>query len=64
LRFAASRARPNTVRAYAHDLKTFFAVVGWSSTGMTDTYREAATRRLGRSPDAPTASCGVPSAGC
>jgi integrase/recombinase XerD len=25
---AASRARPNTVRAYAHDLKTFFGVVG------------------------------------
>ena len=28
LEFAASRARPNTVRAYAHDLKTFFTVVG------------------------------------
>jgi integrase len=28
LEFASSRARPNTVRAYAHDLKTFFAVVG------------------------------------
>src|SRR4051794_41764418 len=28
LRFAAGRARPNTVRAYAHDLKTFFTVVG------------------------------------
>ena len=27
LEFAASRARPNTVRAYAHDLKAFFAVV-------------------------------------
>jgi site-specific recombinase XerD len=27
LRFAASRARPNTVRAYAHDLKVFFTVV-------------------------------------
>ena len=25
--FAAGRARPNTVRAYAHDLKTFFTVV-------------------------------------
>jgi integrase/recombinase XerD len=25
--FAASRARPNTVRAYAHDLKVFFSVV-------------------------------------
>jgi integrase/recombinase XerD len=28
LSFAASRARPNTVRAYAHDLKAFFTVVG------------------------------------
>src|SRR4051794_4000121 len=28
LRFAAGRARPNTVRAYAADLKTFFGVVG------------------------------------
>ncbi|HEY2812536.1 MAG TPA: hypothetical protein VGJ03_03620, partial [Acidimicrobiales bacterium] len=28
LEFAAGRARPNTVRAYAHDLKTFFTVVG------------------------------------
>ena len=27
LEFAASRARPNTVRAYAHDLKAFFAIV-------------------------------------
>ncbi len=28
LAFAGERARPSTVRAYAHDLKTFFAVVG------------------------------------
>ncbi len=28
LEFASGRARPNTVRAYAHDLKTFFTVVG------------------------------------
>jgi len=28
LEFASGRARPNTVRAYAHDLKTFFAIVG------------------------------------
>jgi integrase/recombinase XerD len=28
LSFASSRARPNTVRAYAHDLKLFFVVVG------------------------------------
>ena len=27
LEFAAARARPNTVRAYAHDLKVFFQVV-------------------------------------
>ena len=27
LEFCAGRARPNTVRAYAHDLKTFFSVV-------------------------------------
>lgn len=27
LLFAGSRARPNTVRAYAHDLKTFFSIV-------------------------------------
>jgi hypothetical protein len=27
LEFAASRARPNSVRAYTHDLKTFFTVV-------------------------------------
>src|SRR5918995_988339 len=28
LGFVSGRARPNTVRAYAHDLKVFFAVVG------------------------------------
>ncbi len=28
LEFVAGRARPNTVRAYAHDLKVFFDVVG------------------------------------
>jgi integrase/recombinase XerD len=28
LEFVAGRARPNTVRAYAHDLKVFFGVVG------------------------------------
>jgi hypothetical protein len=27
LRVAGGRARPNTVRAYAHELKTFFSVV-------------------------------------
>ena len=28
LEFVSGRARPNTVRAYAHDLKVFFSVVG------------------------------------
>ena len=28
LEFVAGRARPNTVRAYGHDLKVFFSVVG------------------------------------
>lgn len=28
LEFVAGRARPNTVKAYAHDLKVFFAVAG------------------------------------
>ena len=28
LEFAAGRCRENTVRAYAHDLKVFFEVVG------------------------------------
>jgi site-specific recombinase XerD len=32
LEFVRGRARPNTVRAYAHDLKTFFAVVGKEPT--------------------------------
>ena len=33
LQFAAGRARPNTVRAYAHDLKAFFTVVTKEQTG-------------------------------
>jgi hypothetical protein len=28
LEFASGRARPNTVRAYAHDLSIFFGVIG------------------------------------
>jgi hypothetical protein len=28
LEFVAGRSRPNTLRAVAHDLKTFFGVVG------------------------------------
>jgi integrase/recombinase XerD len=35
LEFAHGRARPATVRAYAHDLKTFFAVVGKEPAAVT-----------------------------
>lgn len=35
LEFAHGRARPSTVRAYAHDLKTFFAVVGKAPAEVT-----------------------------
>jgi site-specific recombinase XerD len=35
LEFALGRARPSTVRAYAHDLKTFFAVVGKAPAEVT-----------------------------
>ena len=35
LEFAGGRARPSTVRAYAHDLKVFFAVVGKEPTDVT-----------------------------
>jgi integrase/recombinase XerD len=35
LSFVASRARPNTERAVAHDLKTFFSVVGKAPTRVT-----------------------------
>lgn len=35
LEFAAGRARPNTVRAYAHDLKVFFTVVGKEPAAVT-----------------------------
>jgi len=35
LEFAHGRARSSTVRAYAHDLKTFFAVVGKEPAGVT-----------------------------
>jgi hypothetical protein len=43
--FAASRARPNTVRAYAHDLKAFFTIVGKEPvevTGVVDGVRDRA----------------------
>lgn len=35
LEFTRGRARPNTVRAYAHDLKTFFSVVQKEPTEVT-----------------------------
>ena len=35
LEFAGGRARPNTVRAYAHDLKVFFTVVGKEPAAVT-----------------------------
>ena len=35
LEFVAGRCRPNTVRAVAFDLKTFFTVVGKDPAGVT-----------------------------
>jgi integrase/recombinase XerD len=35
LEFAAGRSRPNTVRAYAHDLKVFFSVVAMEPVEVT-----------------------------
>jgi integrase/recombinase XerD len=35
LEFTRGRARPNTVRAYAHDLKTFFSVIQMDPTEVT-----------------------------
>ena len=35
LEFASGRCRPNTVRAYAHDLKAFFTVVGENPCDVT-----------------------------
>lgn len=35
LEFIAGRARPNTVKAYAHDLKVFFTVVGKEASEVT-----------------------------
>ncbi len=35
LEFVVGRARPNTVRAYAHDLSTFFSVVAKEPTEVT-----------------------------
>ena len=35
LEFAAGRCRPNTVRAYAHDLKVFFSVVDKEPAAVT-----------------------------
>lgn len=35
LEFVAARARPNTVKAYAHDLKVFFTIVGKDPAAVT-----------------------------
>ena len=35
LEFASGRARPNTVRAYAHDLKVFFGIVAKDPVDVT-----------------------------
>ena len=51
LEFASGRCRPNTVRAYAHDLKAFFTVVGKDPCDVTSRDVLAFVRR----PAAPSA---------
>lgn len=54
LEFVASRARPNTLRAVAHDLKTFFAVVNKTQRCCRSRhlrFLSSATRRPDRRPD-------------
>jgi integrase/recombinase XerD len=50
LEFIAARARPNTVKAYAHDLKVFFTVVAKEPTEVTarDVLRFVTGQRQGR----------------
>ena len=43
--FAGSRARPNTVRAYAHDLKTVFSVVAMDPVDVRRRTCAASSRR-------------------
>ncbi len=51
LEFASGRARPNTVRAYAHDLKVFFSIVAKDPVEVTP----ADVMRLRDRPAAPAA---------
>ena len=67
LEFAAGRARPNTVRAYAHDLKAFFTVVAQGSRSMSAPRMCSASSRLSAAlGSAPRTWCGSPMAarGC
>lgn len=50
LEFVAGRARPNTVKAYAHDLKVFFSIVGKDPVAVTsrDVLAFVAEQRRGR----------------
>ena len=50
LEFLGARARPNTVRAYADDLKVFFTVVGKDPTEVTapDVMAFITSQRRGR----------------
>jgi len=54
LEFVAARARPNTVKAYAHDLKVFFTVVAKEPVEVTGRYARAGLPP--RTPRAPTRS--------
>jgi len=63
------RADDSTGRAIKRIMRADVIVIDdigllWSDPRLTDTYREAARSRLGRSSDASTASTGVPSACC
>jgi len=48
--FVAGRARPNTVKAYAHDVKVFFAIVGKKPVEVTarDVFGFVTEQRRGR----------------
>ena len=53
LEFASGRARPSTVRAYAHDLSVFFGVIGKEPAGRDPQGRAALRDR----PAAPEERC-------
>ena len=50
LEFASGRARPNTVRAYAHDLKIFFNVVAKDPLEVTPRLSHSSWNLRWRSP--------------